>query len=319
MSRLRVLVCGSNYGRAYITALAREPRKYQLVGILAQGSTRSQQVAERNDVPLYNSTDVLPDNIDLACAAMSAAAWPVVPQLIRRGIHVLCEHPHPASELKKALTLARRREVHFHVNGHFAILPAPKAFIRSCWRASKLNSPEFVEVTATDRSLYAALDILMYAIGSTPVRVRVLSRPTKFVLLEGTAGKIPIRFCVQVAGNRGKERLGDGSPSYLLDLRLTLAFPRGLFSLLSTAGPALFNSTTAHVSGNEDALWTLLCDQQTQTVAALREQRTRANVQALNSIRQSILGNGTPAMQRPQHILKVSQAWESIGRQLYSA
>ncbi len=320
MSRMRVLVCGSNYGRAYITAIAREPRKYQLAGILAQGSTRSQQVAERNGVTLYSSTDVLPGDIELACAAMSTAAWPVVPQLIRRGIHVLCEHPHPAGALKSALLLARKRGLQFHVNGHFAILPAPKAFIEACRRFSKASNPEFVEVTATERSLYAALDILMCAIGSPkPFRVRVLSRPAKFVLLEGEMGKIPIRFCVQASGNKGRERLADGSPGYLLDQRLTVAFPRELLTLLSTAGPVLCNRTTAHLSSTEQPLWTLLCDHQTQTVSGLREQRIRANVQALNSIRLCILGRPTPPLQRSQHILKVSQAWEHIGRQLYCA
>src|SRR5271165_634351 len=108
MSRMRVLVCGSNYGRAYITALARGPRKFELAGILAQGSLRSQQLAALNGVPLYRSTSELPDNLDLACAAMSSAAWPLVLQLVRRGIHVLCEHPYPADSLKRAVNLARK-------------------------------------------------------------------------------------------------------------------------------------------------------------------------------------------------------------------
>ena len=151
MRPLRVLVCGSNYGRAYITALWREPDKYQLAGILARGSARSQRVAALNGVPLYLSTNELPDNIDLACAAVSSAAWPVVLQLIRRGINVLCEHPHPAGALTKALALARKHKVQFHVNGHFANLPAPRAFIQHCQRANKLASPEVIEVLATER------------------------------------------------------------------------------------------------------------------------------------------------------------------------
>ena len=317
---MRVLVCGSNYGRTYITALRREPRKYQLVGILARGSERSQQVAALNGVPLYGSTDELPDNIDLACAAMSSAAWPVVLQLIRRGIHVLCEHPYPAGLLKRALALARKHNVQFQVNGHFANLPAPQAFIRDCQRTSKLASPKFVEVMATERSLYGALDILMSAMGSLqPLRVHVLSRHAQFVLLEGTMGKLPARVSVQVSGTKGRGRLADGSPNYLLDQRLTVMFPTGALTLLSIAGPVLWNSTPAHVLGNEKPLWTVLCDRKAQTVAELAEQRIQANVEALNSIRKSIQGHGTPETQRPQHILQVSKAWESIGRQLYSA
>jgi thiazolinyl imide reductase len=317
MSRIRVLVCGSNYGRAYVTALAREPRKYELAGILAQGGARSQQLAALSAVPLYGLTGGLPDNVDLACAAMSSAAWPVVLQLIRRGIHVLCEHPYPAGSLRRAINLARKHDVQFHVNGHFANLPAPKAFIRDCQRAVKLACPQFVEVVATERSLYGALDILMAATGSLqPLRVRVVSRRTKFVLLEGAMGKLPARVSVQVSGAKGRGRLPDGSPGYLLDERLTVAFPAGLLTLLSVAGPVLWNSTPAHVQ-NQKPLWTMLCGQATQTVAELADQRIQANVEALNSIRQSILGRGTPETQQLQHILQVSKAWESIGWQLY--
>jgi len=314
---MRVLVCGSNYARVYITALAREPRKYQLAGILAQGSDRSQQVAALNGVPLYSSTEELPDNIGLACAAMSSAAWPTVLQLIRRGIHVLCEHPYPAGKLKKALALAQEHRSQFHVNGHFANLPAPKAFIQDCRRTSSLASPEFVEVMATERSLYGALDILASAVGRMPpLRVRVLSRRAKFVLLEGTLGKIPVRVSVQVSGTNGTGRLADGSPAYLLDQRLTVAFPAGLLTLLSMAGPLVWNNTPAQVQ-SEKPLWIAVCGQETQTVAQLLEQRIQANVEALNSIRKSIQGHGTPETQQPQHILEVSRAWESIGRQLY--
>src|SRR5271169_6321437 len=165
MRPMQVLVCGSNYGRAYITALRHEPRKYKLVGILARGSARSQRVAAVNGVPLYGSADEIPDNIDLACAAMSSTAWAVVLQLVRRGIPVLCEHPYPAGMLKAALALASKHSVQFHVNGHFAGLPAPQAFIRECRRTGKLASPEFVEVMATERSLYGVLDILGSAVG----------------------------------------------------------------------------------------------------------------------------------------------------------
>src|SRR5271166_1476995 len=320
MSRLRVLVCGSNYGRAYVAALARNPRRYQLAGILAQGSARSQQVATANGVPLYCSTDKLPDNIDLACAAMSSAAWPVVLQLIRRGIHVLCEHPQPANALKKAIDLARERNLQFHVNGHFANLSAPEAFIQHCQRASKLASPELVEVLATERSLYGALDILMSAVaGQQPLRVRALSHRLKFVLLEGTLGKTPLRVSVQVSGKKGSSRLADGSSDYLLDQRLTVMFSNGLLTLLSMAGPVAWNSTPTHALGNDSPLWTVLCDQASHSVADLRKQRIRANIEALNSIRRAILGHGKPETQQPRHILRVSEAWESIGQQLYSA
>jgi yersiniabactin synthetase, thiazolinyl reductase component len=319
MRQMQVLVCGSNYGRAYITALRHESRKYELAGILARGSIRSQRVAAINGVPLYHSAQELPDNIDLACTAMSSAAWPMVLQLVRRGIHVVCEHPYPVGKLKHALALASKHNLHFHVNGHFANLPAPRAFIHDCRRLSKLAPPEFVEVMATERSLHGALDILASAMGRlAPFRVRVLSGRAKFVLLEGTLGKLPVRFTVQVSGNKGSGRLADGSSAYLLDIRLTMAFPTGLLTLLSVAGPVVWTSAPAQVLGNSEPLSTI-CHHEQQTLAELGEQRVQANIEALNSIRNAILGHGTPETQQPEHILQVSKAWEHIGRQLYSA
>ena len=319
MRPMRVLVCGSNYGRSYISALRHEPRKYQLAGILARGSARSQRVAAVNGVPLYCSAQELPDNIDLACNAMSSSAWALVLQLVRRGTHVLCEHPYPAGKLKHALALASKHNVHFHVNGHFANLSAPKAFIHDCRRLSKLARPKFVEVMATERSLYGAFDILASAMGRLPsFRGRVLSRRAKFVLLEGTLGKLPVRLTVQVSGKNSSGRLADGSPAYLLDLRLTTAFPTGLLTLLSVAGPVVWTSAPAQVLGNSEPLSTI-CHHEKQTLAELGEQRVQANVEALNSIRNAILGRGAPETQQPDHILQVSKAWEHIGRQLYSA
>ena len=316
MSRMQVLVCGSNYGRTYIAAIARQPRQYQLAGILANGSLRSQRLALLNGVPLYLSADEIPDKIDLACAAMSSAAFPVVLQLIRRGIHVLCEHPYPAGQLKKALDLAHKHNVHFQVNGHFANLPAPRGFIAECRQAAKLAPATFVEAMATERSLYAALDILAAAMGKFRLsRVRVLSRWSGFVLLEGALGKTPAHFLVQVSGGERAAKLPDGSPGYMLDQRLTVAFPSGLLTMLSIAGPVLWSRTPVNTQ-NDKTLWKILGGPTTQSVAELRDQRIRANISALNMIGQSIMGRGTPEMQQPQHILQVSKACELIGRLL---
>lgn len=319
MSRMRVLVCGTNYGRTYIAALARQPRKYELAGILAQGSLRSHEVAALNGVPLYRSADEVPADIDLACAAMSSSAFPVVLQLMRRGIHVLCEHPYTPGPLKEAMDIARKRSLKFHVNGHFANLPAPAAFIRACRRTSKLDNPELVEIMTTERALYATLDILMCGVGAAhTLQVRVQSRRPRFVFLEGRLGRIPLWIAVQVSGKGGR-RLADGSPAYLLDQRLTVVYPTGVLTLLATAGPVFWNRNPAQMLDSKEPLWRVFSGPDSQTAADLREQRVWANVEALNSIRKSILGNSTPEAQQPQHVLQVSKAWESIGRLLYSS
>lgn len=319
MRRLRVLVCGSNYGQAYVRALAHEPRKYELAGILARGSADSQRLSALNLVPLFRSTEELSDNIDLACAAMSSSAWPVVLSLLRRKIHVLCEHPCASKPLKDAIILARMHGVQFHVNGHFANLPGPAAFIRSCQKACESARPELVEVLATERSLYATLDILLAAVKkSQHLRVQVLSRKARFLLLEGTLGKTCVRVSVQESGKNLKHRLPDGSPDYLVDQRITVIFPTGVLTLCSTAGPVLWNRTGAYAARHDQLLVTMISQHDPKTVDDLADQRVQANVGALNAIRQCILGLELPPAQRPEHILSVSRAWEAIGRELYA-
>ena len=67
-------------------------------------------------------------------------------------------------------------------------------------------------------------------------------------------GKMPVRLSVQVSGKKGSGQLADGSPAYLLDLRLTMAFPTGLLTLLSVTGPVVWTSAPAQVLGNSEPL-----------------------------------------------------------------
>ena len=171
--QVRALVCGSNYGRYYVDAIGLAPDRFHLAGILARSSNRSQRLAQRYGVPLYRTTSELPDQIDLACAAMSSSAAPVVLQLLERGIHVLCEHPQRPRFLREALDLAGQRQVRFHVNGHFPDLPAPRSFITRCQQLHQAQPVRLLHIMVTDRTLYTGLDIVIRAIGDDRVELRV--------------------------------------------------------------------------------------------------------------------------------------------------
>lgn len=136
MNPIHVLVCGTNYGRIYLEAIRLGGAGYCLVGILARGSVRSQQVAREYGVPLYRCVEDLDGGIDLACAAVGASGSDVVHGLLRQGIHVLCEHPQNPTRLESALDAAASRGLSFHVNGHFADLEAARAFTSYCRRES---------------------------------------------------------------------------------------------------------------------------------------------------------------------------------------
>ena len=320
MNRIRVLVCGTNYGRAYIGAILRRADTFELVGVLAKGSRRSHQIAAQNGVPLYVDLREMRKDVDLACAAMSSSAWPVVIKLLGRGVHVLCEHPQRSAALKAGLLLASRQRIKFHLNGHFGDLPAARAFAKECCWLRKKANPVFLQVLATERSLYGLLDILKRSLGSLdPCRMRMLYREKRFCLFRGTLGRLPSYLLVQISGTKCGRHLPDGSPAYLFDYRVAVGFPDGVLTLMSMSGPVLWNSAPARMMGARDSLWTSLYDQGTRTRDDLREQRIEANIAALESIRKAILCGQTADVQRPSHILEVSRAWESIARRLYAA
>lgn len=69
---LRVLVCGTNFGRFYAEAVRRRPG-YTLAGILSRGSAASRAYAESLGVPFHSDVGDLPDGIDAACVAVSSS------------------------------------------------------------------------------------------------------------------------------------------------------------------------------------------------------------------------------------------------------
>jgi pyochelin biosynthesis protein PchG len=204
-------VCGTNYGAHYLEAIERNPRRYELAGILARGSLRSTLLAARYGVPLYQTVGTVPDGIDVAFAAMGVAGDEAVLQLLRRGVDVLCEHPVFPQFLEKALRAAAKSGAKFDVNAHWSLLPAPRAFIARCRK--QREQPAFIEAFLSPRLLYAFLDIVRHAFGS----------------LE--AAPMTLQY---------ERLLPDGSPDNLVDCRTAAGFPDGILTLLAMPGPVIW-------------------------------------------------------------------------------
>lgn len=312
MSSIPVLVCGTNYGRTYLEAIHLGGPGYSLAGILARGSARSQQIAREYGVALFRSVEDLVPGIDLACAAMGASAFDVVLELLMRGIHVLCEHPQKSSRLESALGAAASRGLCFHINGHFADLEAAAAFIRHCHRNSTLGHPSFFQVTATDRSLHAALDILgRVLISLVPFDFRVTSRFPPFTVVQGFLNGVPATFQIQCSVD-GRS-VPDASPSYLVDHRIAIGFPSGILTLLSMNGPVIWNANLNCTSGPEQPLFTVLHESCALNAELLYQQRIAANLRAIAALAKNISDGLRPPEQAPNYLLAVSRTWETVG------
>jgi yersiniabactin synthetase, thiazolinyl reductase component len=308
---LNVLVCGTNYGRTYLEAIKLGSRNYRLAGILARGSARSRELAREYHVPLYVGIEDLALDIEVACAVMGASGFDVVLGLLGRGIHVLCEHPYKPSRLQLALDTAASRSLCFHVNGHFADLEAAAVFVSHCRRASA-SIPSFIHVIATDRSLYAALDILRRVLRSfAPFQFQVTSRLPPFILVQGLLGGVPVTLHIQ--RNAGNVVLPDASPAYLADHRIAAGFPSGILTLLSMNGPVVWNANLNCVAQPTEPLFTIAHADRTLTSESLWQQRVAANLAAISTINKSMSEHSTPHQQAPEYLLDVSRAWEAIG------
>jgi thiazolinyl imide reductase len=307
---LNILVCGTNYGRTYLEAVKLGGASYHLAGILTRGSANSRALAREYGIPLYICIEDLGLDIELACAAMGTSGFDVVLGLLGRGIHVLCEHPCKPGRLQVALDIAGSRSLCFHINGHFADLEAAAVFISHCRRESA-SVPLFIHVMATDRSLYAALDILRRVLRSfAPFQFQVTSRLLPFTIIQGVLNGVPCTFNLQ--STEGSP-LPDGSSAYLIDHRITVGFPSGILTLLSMNGPVVWNANLSCVAHPNQPLFTMAHEDHTLTSQLLWQQRVAANLAAISTILKSMNERSTPPQQAPEYLMDVSRAWETIG------
>jgi thiazolinyl imide reductase len=312
MCPMHILVCGTNYGRIYLEAIRLGGASYCLAGILARGSNLSREVASEYGAPLYRCVNDLAPTIDFACAAMGASGHEVVLSLLSRGINVLCEHPQTPSRLQAALDAAACGNLCFHVNGHFADLDAAAAFIRHCREQNGTAPPSFFHVTATDRSLYAALDILRRVmISFAPFEFHLTSRLVPFTIVQGLIGGVPVAFHLQRGA--GRRPLPDASPAYLVDHRIAAGFPSGTLTLLSMNGPVIWNTNPNCIAGPAERLFSVVHESRALTAELLYQQRVATNFAAIETLVKNMSERVRPPEQAPDYLLDVSRAWETLG------
>lgn len=312
MNPLQVLVCGTNYGRIYLEAIGCEGEGYCLAGILARGSVRSKQMASKYGVPLFCSVKDLPSGVDLACMAVGSSGSDLGISLLERGIHVLCEHPQKSAFLESALAAADSRGLCFHINGHFAELQAARSFVSQCRRHGAGAPPSFIHVTATDRSLYAALDLLRrIPVSLEPMEFHGCSRIPPFTTTQGHLMGVPSSFHIQCYGDC--HPYADGSQSYLVDHRVALGFPSGIVTMLSMNGPVVWNANLNYAIPPAQPLFTVVHEDHARTMALLHQQRVAANLNSLAELAKNMRGGPKPREQTPDYLLEVSRAWETLG------
>ncbi|ORT53489.1 Gfo/Idh/MocA family oxidoreductase [Frankia sp. KB5] len=267
---LRVVVCGTNFGRLYAEAVRALPEEFTLAGVLSRGSAYSRAYADRLGVTHLDAVENLPDDVDLAVVAVGStvsggAGSELAGALLRRGVHVLQEHPVHPTELLAQTRLARTAGAQYQVNTHYHQVEPVRRFLAAAARLRAAEPVRFVDAATSVHVLLPLLDILARALGGV--------RPWSLEPTDGAAvpGSTP-----PDAGGRGLRALAgqlggaavhlrvhneldphDRDNQALLWHRVALGTNAGVLTLADTHGPVLWNP---RLHGRRDADRRLVLD-----------------------------------------------------------
>ncbi|MBU6535672.1 Gfo/Idh/MocA family oxidoreductase [Streptomyces mayonensis] len=249
---LRTVVAGTNFGRFYIDAVRAHP-DFELAGILAKGSDQSRRAAERLGVPCWTGVDELPDAVDAACvvvpsAVMGGPGTELSQELLRRGVHVLQEHPLHPDELSETLRIARKRGLQYRVNTHYVHVEPVRVFLEAARQLRAQQQVLHVDAASPVHVLAPLVDILGRTLGGLrPWHLGDVAAVGDEVLA-ASGGRAPVRTLHgALAGAPLTLRVhnqihpGDRDNHALFWHRVAIATEGGVLTLADTHGPVLWH------------------------------------------------------------------------------
>ncbi|MFJ6070888.1 Gfo/Idh/MocA family oxidoreductase [Streptomyces sp. NPDC093065] len=331
---LRVLVCGTNFGRFYAEAVRRRPG-YTLAGILSRGSRASREYAESLGIPFHTDAGDLPDDIDAACVAVSSSisggqGTDLARALMDRGIHVLQEHPVHLTELTDNLKHARRRGVQYRLNTHYPHVAPVRSFVEAARRLVARQRPLFLDAATPIHLMHPLVDILGQAMGTLrpwrfadPAPLPAGIGPQPFRSLHGVFAGAPLTLRVHHQLDPS-----DRDNHALHWHRIALGTEGGVLTLADTHGPVLW-SPRLHIGRDADRRFVLdgpgtgrLGLGSTAVVGSTGSFRTvftdlwpEAIGNALDGLRDAI-AQGGDALRAGQYDLAVCRVWTDLAARL---
>ncbi|MFA7894207.1 Gfo/Idh/MocA family oxidoreductase [Pseudomonas putida] len=244
-ARKRVVVAGTAFGRIYLQAIARAKADYELVGILSRGNAYSRACAAHYGVALYETVEQVPDTVDIACVVVRSGATggpgsELAQALLRRGIHVLQEHPVHHREIAACLQAARQGHAAYAVNTLYPNLLAVRRLLAVAAYLREQQGLAYIDASCNSQVAYPLLDILGRLAGG--LRPWTFAAPAEnlgaqpFTRLAASFAGVPISLRIQ---NQVHPRDPDNH-SFLLH-RIEVGCEAGVLSLADTHGPLLWN------------------------------------------------------------------------------
>ena len=104
----------------------------------------------------------LPNGIDIACVAIRSTiaggqGTMIAKELLKKGIHVIQEHPVHSGDIQNCLKVAKENCVYYQVNSHYVHVKPVTMFIDYMQALSKSIGLAYIEVTTapSDNLFYA--------------------------------------------------------------------------------------------------------------------------------------------------------------------
>jgi thiazolinyl imide reductase len=328
---LRVLVCGTNFGRLYAETV-RDRDGWTLTGILARGSAASRAYAERLGVPFHTSVEDVPaGSVDIACVVVGSAVsggpgTELARRLLAKGVHVLQEHPvHPA-ELADCARDARRHGVQYRITTHYPNTAPVRQFIDAAQRLTARQRPLFVDAATPVHLMQPLVDILGRALGglrpwrfAPPAPLPEGFGPHPFRTLQGVVAGVPLTLRVHHQMDPA-----DRDNHALHWHRIAVGTEGGVLTLADTHGPVLWSPRLHAGRGADhrlvlDGPGTAHLDLPTTTVAGTTGtfRTVFADVwrdaigRSLDALAAAVAAGGDP-LPAAQYDLAVCRAWADL-------
>ena len=237
---VKTVVVGSRFGQFYAAGVA-AAEHLELVGVLGQGSPRSQALARHLQVPCLNALEQIPADTRLACVAVGGAARgepgpALAAALMERGLDVLIEHPLLPQELEDLLRTAARLQRRCLLNSFYPQLPWVARFIELGQQLHRQQGIRHIEANCAVQVSFATLEVLAALLETVgPWSLDNLApglsawRDLSLVL-----GEVPVSLRVL-----NELAAGDDGRMQMLQ-RISLATDSGTLQLLSPHGPLLW-------------------------------------------------------------------------------
>jgi pyochelin biosynthesis protein PchG len=246
-TRWKVAVCGTKFGRVYLSAIADKSFPMDLVAVVGAGSERSKECADRYRVPLITKVEDLPADTNAACVVIGSElgggpGTRIAKSLLSQGIAVLQEHPMHHDELVDCIRTAHQSKTVHQMNTLYPHIQPIRQFLTAARSLIVSHPPLYVDAMCSIQLKTSLLDIVGRAIGRlSPWNLEAVENSqddnrSPFRILHGTIGGVPTTIRLQ-----NQLHISDPDNHAHVYHRVTIGTDVGSLTLVDTHGPVVWS------------------------------------------------------------------------------